>query len=333
VRSPIALLSKSKIALVSLVSAVAVALVATTVGYAAMNKTVTVSVDGQAEQVETMGATVGDVLESEGIEVGRRDVVAPGLDSKVNEGTRIAVRYARPLEVTVDGNEQSYWVTATDVASALDQIGRRFSGAELSVSRSADIGRQGLDLAVVTPKKFTFKDGAEKARTVEVPALTVREALRELDVRVGKHDELKPGPKAELEDGDRVVLTQVRVVERKRTESIDFSTVERADSSMYEGEEEVVRSGQEGSRAVTYRLRFENGELVASKALRSRVLDQPRNAIVAVGTKEKPEPAPTANYASGSTVWDQLAQCESGGNWAINTGSFLRIILNGNASS
>jgi uncharacterized protein YabE (DUF348 family) len=165
VRSPIALLSKSKIALVSLVSAVAVALVATTVGYAAMNKTVTVSVDGQAEQVETMGATVGDVLESEGIEVGRRDVVAPGLDSKVNEGTRIAVRYARPLEVTVDGNEQSYWVTATDVASALDQIGRRFSGAELSVSRSADIGRQGLDLAVVTPKKFTFKDGAEKART------------------------------------------------------------------------------------------------------------------------------------------------------------------------
>ncbi|HET6650368.1 MAG TPA: transglycosylase family protein, partial [Candidatus Limnocylindria bacterium] len=23
----------------------------------------------------------------------------------------------------------------------------------------------------------------------------------------------------------------------------------------------------------------------------------------------------------GGTVWDQLAQCESGGNWAINTGN------------
>ena len=30
--------------------------------------------------------------------------------------------------------------------------------------------------------------------------------------------------------------------------------------------------------------------------------------------------ATPANAASGST-WDQLAQCESGGNWAINTGN------------
>lgn len=34
-----------------------------------------------------------------------------------------------------------------------------------------------------------------------------------------------------------------------------------------------------------------------------------------------PAAAPAANYASGSTVWDRLAACESGGNWAINTGN------------
>jgi LysM repeat protein len=28
-----------------------------------------------------------------------------------------------------------------------------------------------------------------------------------------------------------------------------------------------------------------------------------------------------ANYSTGSTVWDRLAQCESGGNWAISTGN------------
>jgi hypothetical protein len=31
-------------------------------------------------------------------------------------------------------------------------------------------------------------------------------------------------------------------------------------------------------------------------------------------------PAPVVTY-DGGTVWDQLAQCESGGNWAINTGN------------
>ncbi len=41
---------------------------------------------------------------------------------------------------------------------------------------------------------------------------------------------------------------------------------------------------------------------------------------MAVGTKEEPE-EPASNFASGSTVWDALAQCESGGNWAINTGN------------
>jgi hypothetical protein len=38
-----------------------------------------------------------------------------------------------------------------------------------------------------------------------------------------------------------------------------------------------------------------------------------------------PEPvAPTSstpNYSSGTSVWDRLAECESNGNWAINTGN------------
>ena len=43
----------------------------------------------------------------------------------------------------------------------------------------------------------------------------------------------------------------------------------------------------------------------------------PDDVVVEVGTQE----VVTSNYAGGSTVWDQLAQCESGGNWAINTGN------------
>jgi hypothetical protein len=33
------------------------------------------------------------------------------------------------------------------------------------------------------------------------------------------------------------------------------------------------------------------------------------------------EPAPAPVTYRGSSVWDDLAQCESGGNWAINTGN------------
>jgi resuscitation-promoting factor RpfB len=318
VRSSIALLSKSRLTLAVLVAAVVTALVATTVGYAAMSKTVTLSIDGESEQVSTLGGTVADVLESEGVEVGERDVVAPGLDAKVNDGTRIAVRYARELKLSVDGEDKSYWVTATEVDSALDQLGLRYAGAELSVSRSAQIGREGLDLEVVTPKDLKLKEGARKVREVTVPALTVSEALEQLDIELGKHDKVKPGPNQTIASGDKIVVTKVRVETKKVTEDIDFTTVKKEDSSLYEGETETVREGKAGSREVLYRFRYENGELVVKKALRSRVLSEPRNAIVRVGTKEKVQ---AANYASGSSVWDRLAQCESGGNWAINTGN------------
>ena len=42
-------------------------------------------------------------------------------------------------------------------------------------------------------------------------------------------------------------------------------------------------------------------------------------------TAPAPQPQPraqaTSTQSSGSGVWDQLAQCESGGNWSINTGN------------
>jgi LysM repeat protein len=34
-----------------------------------------------------------------------------------------------------------------------------------------------------------------------------------------------------------------------------------------------------------------------------------------------PAPAPAASSSAGGTVWDRLAQCESSGNWSINTGN------------
>ena len=74
-----------------------------------------------------------------------------------------------------------------------------------------------------------------------------------------------------------------------------------------------------------YKITYENGRVVARKVLSSSVDRQPVSAIVRVGTRSRPAPTPTpatsTNFASGGTVWDQIAQCESGGNWASNTGN------------
>ena len=86
---------------------------------------------------------------------------------------------------------------------------------------------------------------------------------------------------------------------------------------MFRGHSSLVRAGHDGLRNVTYRITFRNGRLVARQVMWQHVLRAPVAAIERVGTKS----AATTNYAGGSSVWDKIAQCESGGNWAENTGN------------
>jgi len=63
--------------------ATTIALAGTTFGYANLNKSVTLSVDGQTSQVRTSADTVGALLKSEGIDVNNHDVVAPNVGHAV----------------------------------------------------------------------------------------------------------------------------------------------------------------------------------------------------------------------------------------------------------
>jgi uncharacterized protein YabE (DUF348 family) len=319
VRTTVLRATKSKAVLGGLTGAVALAVAATAVGYATQSKTVTMSVDGHTETVRTFDDSVGDVLKSQDISLTSHDAVAPSVSSSVEDGQTIAVRYGRPLDVAVDGRDSHYWVTATDVDSALDQIGLRVGGADLSASRGATISRSGMRLAVVTPKTLTVKLADAKKRRATVTALRVGGALRELGVRADGNDKVKPGLGATVRDGDRITFTRVRVAERRVTEPVAFGTDKRADDSMYTDQTKTVRAGREGSRRVVYKVTSENGKVTKRKAVRTTVVRRPVDAVVRYGTKDRP--APSSNFASGNSIWDRIAACESGGNWATNTGN------------
>jgi uncharacterized protein YabE (DUF348 family) len=317
VRQKFARISKSKAALVGAAAVAAAAVVGTTVGYASMGKDITLNVDGRVEHVTAQGDTVGQVLKDQGISLRSHDEVAPAMNASVHDGTTIAVRYGKPLKLDVDGDTSTYWVTATDVRGALQEIDRSFDRARLSVSRGAGITRDGLRITVATPKKLTVVLGRKHAVHRTISAIDVGQALKALHVHVGKHDVVRPGLHHLIGDGDRLVLTRIRIVRRHVTaESMGYATVTHDDSSMLQGRSTVMRAGHDGLRNVTYRITYRNGRLVARRVVSQQVLQSPVSQIERVGTKTT---APT--YASGNTVWDKLAQCEAGGNWATNTGN------------
>lgn len=333
-------------------------------GVVVMDKSVALSVDGQKSTVHAFGGTVEDVLDKQGIDLGPHDVVTPSAESPVDDGQTIVVRYGRKLTVTVDGKEREYWTTAATVGDALKELGiRGEDGAVLSASRSKSIGRDGLALKMSTPKDIKFLVGGKRS-TETVTATTVKAALAEAEVRLGANDVIKPGAATAVKDGMTIRVDRVNRKSSTRTEAIPFETVTKKDSSLYEGETKVDTAGQAGTRTVTSKLTYKNGDVVYSRKLSSEITKKPVNQVVLQGTKAKPAPkpvapapssspkqsaprtsspqpsapkpaapkpaAPTPSSNSGSSsgldtsksaMWDRIAQCESTGNWSINSGN------------
>ncbi|MDQ3325025.1 MAG: ubiquitin-like domain-containing protein, partial [Actinomycetota bacterium] len=271
--------------------AVVLALAGGTVAYASMSKTVTLSLDGEKTEVKTLGGTVSDVLADKGIELGKRDVVAPDPDASIGEDSQVAVRFARRIDLSVDGGTDSYWVTATDVGSALAQVGNRFAGAELSASRSSSIPRGGVEVSVLTPKQVVVQTPKGKQRHTST-GLRVEDVVDELKLKVDKNDELKPAEGAKLKDDMDITLTRIESRRRVVTENVDNRTRVRYSEKMYADEDEVAQQGQDGRRRIVVRDVLANGKVRSSKVVDRSLVAQPETTVVVQGTATRPVPKP-----------------------------------------
>lgn len=319
-------------------AAVVTTLVAGAIGVAHLDKSVTLSVDGKTSTVHAFGSTVGDVLAKQDIHIHEHDVVVPAPTSPVSDGEKIVVRYGRKLTVTVDGATREYWTTATTVAAALQELGIRADSAKLSASRSMSLGRQGLALSVTTPKAVVVRVDGKNLKTTTTAA-TVGDVLTELKVTKDADDRVKPGLARPVTSGLRIAVLRVTSTSIKETTAVPATVTRRSDSSLYKGQTKTIRAASEGARVTTYKVTKVDGKVESRRYVSTRITEAPVAGIVAVGTKSRPAPKPVAGSTSGSTprsagntsgaglnlanaaMWDRIAQCESGGNWHINTGN------------
>ena len=106
------------------------------------------------------------------------------------------------------------------------------------------------------------------------------------------------------------------------TIALAYATETRQDASHYEDYEEVLAAGVPGVRIRDWRIVKHDGVETYRMTTADRVTVPPVTRVVVVGTKARPAaPPPGGGGSVGTGVWDRLAQCESGGNWAINTGN------------
>ncbi|QKV97615.1 DUF348 domain-containing protein [Streptomyces sp. NA02950] len=289
---------------------VVAALAGGTSAFVAHDKAVRLTVDGEQRTLHTYADDVGELLADEKVRVGRHDIVAPAPGQSLASGDEVAVRYGRPVTLTLDGERRRVWTTAGTVDGALRQLGVRAEGAFLSASRSSAISRRGLSLDVRTERTVTFMaDGRE--HTVRTNVATIGEALAAAGLTLRGQDTTSVPQGSFPRDGQTVKVMRITGGKEVHDAPLPFTTVRRNDPTLLKGTEVVERQGEPGLLRSTYRVRTVNGVRQRPHKLGSEVVKAPVSKVVRVGTRTPPPASPGGG--SDGLNWQAMAHCESGG--------------------
>ena len=288
-------------------------LVAGSVAWMSMDKSVRLTVDGEARSISTYASTVGGVLDDAGVTVSEHDTLAPGPDARIGDGQEIVLRRGRLVTLTLDGRPRQVWVTATTVQEALEQVGLRQPGMYVSANRSARLPLEGYQLELRTPKAVTVvADGKRHPLTTTAP--TVGEAMAEAGVDVDGDDRVSQLASAAVRAGMTVTVTRVATKTTTTDAVVEYRTVEKVDPEAEVGSRAVKTKGVPGLQQVTRVQTYIDGRLTSTKIAKIAVLKEPVDEVVVVGPEPPPtQPAECADFpTTGGLNWCGLAKCESG---------------------
>ena len=288
----------------ALFAVVAASLVAGTLAFANLSKSVKLDVDGKTQTVSTYAADVDGVLADSGVKASNKDLVSPAKSAVVKDGQTVTVTHARPLTLNIDGKKTVKWVAALTVKEALDQLGLNDHG--VSASRSTRIPAGGESLSLTAPKPITVTvDG--QTQTILTTATNAADAITQAGIPLSETDELSVLRDTAVTAGLEVSVTRVALSTITEQRALPYATTQQPDPNQYVGIQSVLTVGVDGAATVTVQIQSTNGVETARTDLATAVLTAPVNAVVSVGAKEFPANVNALN-------WNALSMCESTNN-------------------
>ncbi len=161
---------------------------------------------------------------------------------------------------------------------------------------------------------------------------TVAGALYDAGVTVNVADRVSPEITDPLADSQAITIKRVVVTSAQTTEPIAFTSTTVKDATVAKGTQKVTTPGANGVKTSTFQIVTVDG-VEESRTLVSQTDTPATSQVTSVGTKTTTTvaattaaPVATSTSTAGldlsnAAMWDKVAKCESGGNWAINTGN------------
>lgn len=279
-------LAKGKMQVMSILSIVVLCSIFGLIAFEASKAAVTVVLDGKKRQVKVHAETVGQLLADLGIDVQKHDEVRPGLKTRIREGMKVIWEPARRITVVKNGSTKEVWTTADTV--------REFVQKQALSIGEHDVISPAPSHEIKENMKIVYKDGfqvnlviGEKKRSVHALAtMTVGDLLQQNSVQLNKYDYVRPAKDTPLTAGMAVKVIRIKKITEVVEESVDYGVITRKDDSLPKGEKKIVQDGKKGRIAKHYVVTLKNGKEVARKLIKTVVVEESQDKIVAVGTKE-----------------------------------------------
>jgi len=134
------------------------------------------------------------------------------------------------------------------------------------------------------PVTVTLKDGAKEEMSYLVNSGTVAEILDRLHIGLQENDIINLELDSLYLEGDVIEITRVTYVEEVRSEEIAYTTERNADTSVeLFADDRIVQEGVSGVKEITYRITYQNDEVVAEEVVGETIVSEPINEVTGYG--------------------------------------------------
>jgi uncharacterized protein YabE (DUF348 family) len=248
---------------------------------------VMLSYDKQEQTVPTRAKTVGALLNRLDIKLHDGDVVEPTMNTDIR-GDNFRVNVYRAVPVTiVDGADKTFTYSAAATArSIVKQAGMtvypedrlQIQPTENFVTESSIGERVVINRA--TPVNVNLYGTAVAMRT---HATTVRDLMKEKNIRLGKDDTVQPGLDTKLSTNGQIFLVRKGMQIATQEVPIDMPIETVEDKSLSFGTQVVRQQGAPGKKLVTFQIELQNGVEIGRKVIQEVVAQEPVKQVVAKG--------------------------------------------------
>lgn len=277
---------------------------------------VIISHDHTEQTVPSREPTVATLLDKLSIRLNPGDVVEPAPSTHINQDRfRINIYRARPVEI-VDGQQHTFTFSA--------------AATPRSIAKQANISLYAEDQLTASPvNDFTGQQAVGKVvdikRSVPISLIlygtpivtrshsdTVGQMLKEKNIVLRNGDTVQPAANTPIAANQQIFIlhagTQIATAQQSIPEPVQTIN----DPTLTVGTSAVRQQGAPGILLITYLVDAKTG---AKTQLQSVQLQPPVPQIVAQGSAPRPQSGSLSNWLAA------LRGCESGGNYADNTGN------------